>query len=368
MDALKKSSDLVQLLSKMVAFDTVDCTNQATELCLDFVDQYLSRRGMHVVRHSSNELPSLVATTWPTKRPKLLLQAHLDVVPCPESMRNLVERDGKFIGRGTFDMKFATAIYLQLVNELQDELANYDFGIMLTCDEEVGGRNGAGYLIEQGYRAEVCILPDAGDNWQIEVTQKGVWIAKLIARGVAVHGSRPWEGDNAIHKLIAVTQAIQELFKDQHAKSDTLSINMISGGKAVNQVAGLAEATLDIRFMSRQSYGELSAAIKNLAVERDVEIDTIACIQPIQADLQNPLVTSFLELAADLHDAPIEHVHSLGNSDAHYFDEVGVPVILMRPDGGAAHSDSEWLDKASFEKFYELIKRYVQAEARISSA
>ena len=36
---------------------------------------------------------------------------------------------------------------------------------MLTGDEELGGFNGVGYLVEEGYLAEVCILPDAGEGF-----------------------------------------------------------------------------------------------------------------------------------------------------------------------------------------------------------
>lgn len=356
---------LPQLLADLVSFKTVTGDNLAAADCMDYLEDFLAQRGMNITRLASNDVPSMVATTRSTKKPRLLLQAHLDVVPCSNSLYQLQEDEGKFIGRGSFDMKFAGAVFLKLVDELKHNLADYDFGIMFTFDEEIGGQNGVGALLSMGYSAEVCILPDAGDNWQIEITQKGVWIVRLKATGVSVHGSRPWEGDNAIHRLLLSLQEISLLFDAQHAKTDTLSINKIQGGSAVNQVADQADAVLDIRFLSEENFKRLSQKIEIIAGKHRIDIETTACIKPVKTDLENPFVASFLKMAEQIHGRPLGHMSSLGNSDAHYFGERGIPVILSRPDGGAAHSNVEWIDKSSLEKYYQLIKAYVETEARL---
>jgi succinyl-diaminopimelate desuccinylase len=120
--AVMAGQNLTQLLSKLVAFKTVSGDLPAALTCTEYVENYLLERGMRVQRHMYNEVPSLVATTKATKSPKVLLQAHLDVVPCPKTLFNLTENDGRLIGRGVFDMKFAGAVFLKLVDDLQDEL------------------------------------------------------------------------------------------------------------------------------------------------------------------------------------------------------------------------------------------------------
>lgn len=359
------AQDLTALLTELVAFKTVSGELPAAYACTEYLENFLMQRGMHVQRHLSNELPSLVATARQTKSPKVLLQAHLDVVPGPASLFKLVESSGRLIGRGTFDMKFAGAVYLKLVDDLQADIDKYDFGLMFTFDEEIGGRDGVGALLEAGYRSQVCILPDAGDNWRIETTQKGVWLVRLSATGVAVHGSRPWEGDNAIHRLNAALYEVNQLFAGQNSKTDSLSINMINGGNAMNQVADWAEAVLDIRFISNAGYERITNQVKKIAAEHDLTISTAACIKPTVTDLKNPLVASFLQVAQAVHGAKLDEICSLGTSDSHFFADLGIPVILLRPHGGAPHSDAEWVDKASLEKYYQLIRRYVQKEAKL---
>lgn len=361
---MPETETLTELLADLVAFRTVSGEHIIAGQCLDYVEDYLMRRGMYVHRHLSKGFPSLVATSKKTKSPKVLLQAHLDVVPCPDSLYALREENEKLVGRGVFDMKFAAAAFLKLVDELQDNLLAYDFGIMFTSDEEIGGQDGVQALLDLGYRASVCVLPDAGDNWHIEVTQKGAWIARLTMPGVTAHSSRPWEGENAIHRLIEALREIQDLFQEQAADNNTLSINKIMGGTAANQVADRAEAVLDIRFIDNDSYEQLHKEIRAIAARYSIKIETIACVKTCQTDLYNPFVASFLRVAEEIHGSPIQTIRSLGTSDAHYFAAVNIPTILLRPNGGAAHSDTEWLNKASYIKYYQLIKTYVQKEAK----
>jgi len=51
---------------------------------------------------------------------------------------------------------------------------------------------------------------------------------------------------------------------------------------------------------------------------------------------------------------------SHGSSDAVFFIEQGVPVILTRPLGGGEHSPQEWVDAASLKKFYLLLRSFVE--------
>jgi succinyl-diaminopimelate desuccinylase len=364
----RQDKTLNQLLADLVAFRTVTGEQQAASACLDHINAYLTQRGMTVKRLKFNDFPSLIATTRSTKTPKLLLQAHVDVVSAPDNCYKLLEKDGKLFGRGVFDMKFAAAVFLKVVDELQDRLTEYDFGIMLTSDEEVGGKDGVKALLNAGYKAAVCVLPDAGDNWQIETSHKGCWTVRACASGIAAHGSRPWEGDNAINRLVDMLSETRKLFEGQNADSDTLSINKILGGTVANQVADKAEATLDMRFVSEQDYTGLHKKIKAIAKRYNVSLKTVRYIKISKTNADHPLVASFLQIAEKIHGKPLDEVRSLGSSDAYYFADVSIPVILVRPDGGCAHGDGEWIDKAGLENYYQVVKAYVETVCSTASS
>lgn len=185
--------DLDGILEDLVAFRTVTGDYEAAMGCLGYAEAYLKNQGMKVARHEFNGFPSLVATTRRAKTPKVLLQSHIDVVAAPDSCFNIKRKGNKLFGRGVMDMKFATAVFLKIAGDLKDSLADYDFGIMLTSDEETGGADGVKALLDAGYGAGVCLLPDAGKGWKLETSHKGCWIGCAKAKGVAAHGSKPWK-------------------------------------------------------------------------------------------------------------------------------------------------------------------------------
>jgi succinyl-diaminopimelate desuccinylase len=358
---------LIAILRDLVGFQSVSGNFAGTEECFHYLRRSLIEAGLDTQLLRSNDLPSIFATTQPdTKKPKLILQAHMDVVPAKPPGFNMREEDGKLYGRGVFDMKFAAACYLQLVQELKDELGMYNFGLMLTSDEEIGGDDGVGYLLEQGYSAEVCMLPDGGDQWEIEASCNGVWFARIKASGVAAHGSRPWEGENAIGMLIEALDEIKGLFGELGHGKSSITISQISGGEAINQVPDSAEATLDMRFADKEQFDSYKNAVSLITSNRGLELLTIAETPCGLVDMQNQHVIDFMVVAERIHGQPIGRNHSLGASDARFFAQKNIPTIVIRPSGGGHHGNNEWIDKAELLKFYELVKAYVTETTKIA--
>lgn len=360
--------ELEKILADLVAFRTVSGNSQAATRCLDYAETYLSERGMKITRREFRGFPALVATTGRTKSPKILLQAHVDVVAAPDACYTLHEKDGKLFGRGVFDMKFAAAVFLKVADSLGARLKDHDFGIMLTSDEEVGGTDGVKALLDAGYGAEVCVLPDAGDDWCLETSHKGTWIGRASAAGTAAHGSRPWEGDNAIDRLMDALREIRDLFSGQNTDSDTLSVNTIAGGAVFNQIADKAEAVMDLRFLSNDNYARIRREIDRIASRYDVSLETVRQINVAKTDASHPLVLPFLRIAERQRGKPLGRVRSLGVSDAHYLLARGIPVILVRPEGGSAHGDHEWINKQGFHEYYRIVRAYVEEVGNRSKA
>ncbi len=355
---------LTGILAKLVAFPTESRRTGVSEECFKYVAEYLLRRSMHVKLHNSGGFPSLIATTHETAKPKVVLQAHLDVVPAESALYNLREEDGKLYGRGVYDMKFAAACYLQLVEELKGELGQYDFAIMLTSDEELGGKNGTGYLVEQGFSAGVCVLPDGGNDWHMEAGNNGVWMIELTATGRSAHGSRPWEGENAIEKLTAALLEIRSLFEEAAPHKCSITVSRISGGHAINQVPDDATATIDMRFVNDDHYQAKRAKIENIASKAKLTIKTLAKEPVGNIDLEHPAIKSFAKVASKVRGQELGECRSFGSSDARYFTAQGIPSIVVRPNGGGAHSSEEWIDKADLLEFYEVLKAYIKEAAK----
>lgn len=246
------NAEVRNVLAQLVAIPSFSDNLAMTAEIINYAAEYLRGCGLSVEIMTDDGHPSLVATSAGTKNPKhpkLLLQSHLDVVPCQLSQLELASNEhGHLCGRGVYDMKFAAACFLVAARELRDELATLDFGIMLTTDEETGGHHGVGYLTSQGYNADAVLLPDGGGNWQVETEARGSWSFEVTAHGVASHGARPWLGKNAIESLLQFANTVKSIVPHEKEDSSTLVISQIRGGEAVNQVPAEASATFDMRY------------------------------------------------------------------------------------------------------------------------
>lgn len=357
---------LRDIFADLIAMPTTPDDLKANHEALAYIERFLEQRGMHIRRFEQGGHESLVATTRQTKKPRVLLAGHIDVAPAAPRLFRLEERDGKFYGRGTCDMKFAIATYLQLIDDIQNNIRHYDLGIMITTDEEIGGRDGVKMLLDKvGYRTEACILPDGGGNWALEREAKGLLWVVVTTNGVSAHGSRPWEGASAIEKMMNFLRTAQyDLFAEQNGNTSTCNIGTIQGGNAVNQVADVCRANLDIRPLNREEQTHIIEHLNTLSKQYDVGLEYHLNDSPISIDLSNPYVNAYVESVEKAIGRPIEFVKSHGGSDARYFAGYDIPTLVGYPTGSGWHSDNEWLDVESFYQFNDVLHDFVDRMAK----
>lgn len=356
---------LTAYLQKLVSQKTLTSDFEANRQALKWVEAELAPLSLYTRFYEENNHPSLVITTQKTKKPIVWLVAHIDVVSAADTQFCPIIRDKKMYARGAYDMKMAIACYMLLLHELKDELSHLNLGIMLTSDEEMGGFHGVKRLLEKGYSGDIVFLPDGGFNWKFEEAAKGVLHIKIGAKGCAAHGSRPWLGVNAINKLIGVLDKVQALFPQEGSYFPTANIGFIQGGKSVNQVPDYAEAKIDIRYPPSMSASVLYAKIEAIAKEHDqVTLEKIGEGSPHQADLSHAAFQRFRQIAASLYDIKVGSMVAHGSSDARFFAERGIPVLVIAPQGGEIHSAEEWVDLEDLARFYEVLKVWVLESSR----
>jgi succinyl-diaminopimelate desuccinylase len=361
-------------LAKLVSMPTITEDTLASAIAIDYVADYLAARGMHLYRYQWHGHSALFATSrvCPDMRVGVLLSGHLDVVPAEEEQFTLREEDGRLYGRGTFDMKFAIAAYMQLVDELQGKLQDYDFGILLITDEEYGGRtghNGSEEFLKLGWRANVALLPDsAAAGWNIEERAKASWRFELVAAGKAVHGSRPWEGESASFKLVRMLHDLREYFIDHGPDTETLNVGMIHGGKAFNQVPELMTASAEIRIVNDENYPRLVKVIQDLGAKYDVQYVERVVNKIAHADMNDPFVRAYADSVEKITGRRPKPVISAGGSDAPHFMDAGVPHIISCPDGSGHHGRDEWIDRKQFNQFVPILIDYLGKHARVAPA
>lgn len=148
----------------------------------------------------------------------LMLNAHVDVVP-PGDLGTWGEagpfgaavRGGDVHGRGTCDMKAGLVASLWVVRactELGVPLAG-DLLLGTVIGEEDGGL-GTYALLQRGWRADACVIPEP-TSLDLAPGTSGALTFRLTVTGLAAHASRRLSGVSAIEKFVPVFAALRRL-------------------------------------------------------------------------------------------------------------------------------------------------------------
>jgi len=287
--------------------------------------------------------------------PRVALNAHIDVVPAPEEMFIMRQQGEKIYGRGVSDMKFAIPLFVASLIDTENQTGRLpSTAIILTADEEIGGGNGVNHLVNDlGYRPKVVIIPDGGDSTHFVKEAKGVLHLKISSAGITAHASTPWEGKNAINQVISACSRVQELYpipeKDEWVT--TLNIGKINGGKQTNQVAGDAEAFVDIRLTANESPDEIIEKVKSKSP--GCRVDLVVKADPFSVDESNKNIKRWQSITGQTP------MNEAGASDGRYFTAHSIPVIVSKPLGGGEHSPDEWTDIKSLLTFRDYLTQFL---------
>ncbi len=352
------------ILGDLVAIPTVTGNREANHEGLQYIESLLRRHGLYIRRHEWNGVESLVATTRDTKTPTVFLMAHLDVVAAPPELFELKKKDGRYYGRGVLDMKGSLAAYLGAVQVLKDELSEYDFGIMITTDEEIGGFDGAQRLAEEGYLPKVLVLPDGGqNNWDMERFAKGIWWFTLEAEGKVAHGSRPWEGKNPVQAIIDAWSDIQKLFEHQGPETSTISLNVLHAGKSINQIPGKATASFDMRLSSFEEQSRIYNEVTKIADRHGLKVITEVEADPMINDVANEYLLAYKRCTEEVLGREINWVVSNAGNDGRFFASRGVACAVAYPLGAGHHGLEEWIAEESLAQMESLFVKFLRATA-----
>ena len=308
--------------------------------------------------------PSLIACPDGVPHPDILLCGHLDVIdhPDPAVYRSTL-RDNRIYGAGAGDMKGALAILLELFRDFHTRYPSASLGLVITSDEETGGEAGLGYLVHDvGLRCKAAIIPDGGSLHDVTVEEKGLIHARLTAHGHAAHAARPWLGNNALEQLMRNVARVQKHFAsppraelDEDNWEPTSAVTMMSTpNRTINRIPQRAEAIMDIRFPPPHTVDTIERLVTD-HLDSDVTYERIISAAPAHL---NP-DPRYLEIMQAVTGRPARLVRTAGGSDARFFSDIGIPVMMSRPLVGELHSDEEWIDIASMITHYRICEQYL---------
>jgi succinyl-diaminopimelate desuccinylase len=220
-------------------------------------------------------------------------------------------------------------------------------------------------LINEGYVPKMLILPDGGQNWQLETISNGYAHFSLVASGKAAHSSRPWEGESAAFKIIGALHETRERFKDHGPTTDTLNIATIQTAGPVNRIPDYARAELSIRITEMGGMEKWEKALTDICTKHAVKLIPRAGWDPVFNKLDNPYVAKYAAITEEVAGVQVSGMRSYAGSDARFFAELGVPYANAYPTGNGHHSDHEWLAEEGLEQLGTIVTRYIEDVASI---
>ena len=357
---MREAEEILALTKRLMSFRTVSDNPKELRRCIDFIENYFSGTGVCLKRFVRNTKPSLIITLRETKSPELFLVGHIDVVPAPDKL--FIPRiKGRYLyGRGSSDDKSQVAIMLVLMKHYSRLRETPDLGLMIVSDEETGSRYGVQQLIKD-YSSSFAIVLDGGDDYEIVTKEKGPLHLKIRARGKSAHGATPWEGINAIDKLINVYLKLKTRFPRNKGWSNTISLGMINGGSVINQVPDHAEMGLDMRFISDREKAEMLSFIKRM---KGLELELVSTGDVLDVNPRNRYIRRLRKAGTNILGKSQKIGRMNGATDARFFFEKGIPSVLLSPLGDGHHSADERVELKSLEKIYLILKEFIDESIR----
>ncbi|SEA02508.1 succinyl-diaminopimelate desuccinylase [Thalassobacillus cyri] len=354
--------DVTPLLEELIKIDS--STKAGVNKAVDFCEGWLKDQGLPVEKLENNGYHMLICELGQGER-TVILNGHIDVIEAEEEQFQPYIEDGKMYGRGTADMKAGAAAMMMAMAQLKDEELSNKVQLQIVPDEETGGKNGTKFLTEQGYIGEFVICGEP-THLNIAIQSKGVLQLDMVIEGKPAHGSRPWEGKNAIVEAYSLFEQILKLPFAQETGPPMFgkpSINLakIKGGSVYNKVPDKCEMSLDIRYLPDQSPDEVYKQIEEIT---NGQISTHIINDPVKTKEDNPYV---VQLAQSLvNQTSVERANLYGqhgSNDGQFFTKYGASAVEFGPAGADWHGDNELVYIESVQSYKEVLVDFVLSQA-----
>jgi len=389
----KNINRLTDLTLKLISYDTSNPPGDTREIS-SYATDFFKELGFNVkkVIGKDNKV-NLIMSIGEGDKAKLIYNGHMDVVPATSLDKWICDpfkgciKEGFIYGRGASDMKGSLASIMIAVKSLIEN--GFEFNdrleIHFVADEEVGGKYGTKYLVENGFvKGRYGIVGEASVlNNKIYVrpsVRGGLWV-KLKSYGVSGHASDPSKGVNAVLNMAKLLIYLKENFKlgkyYTHSILPPPSIcvgTMIKGGIKENVIPDYCEAYCDIRIIPGLSRDEAIEYLNNLIEESGksinnlkVDLEVVNYVEPAEIPLESNIMKVVIESTEYVAGYKPDYLGGTGSNDSTYLiNNADVESICGFGPGdgllGNMHSINE---RISIDMLIKFTKIYADVIRRI---
>jgi acetylornithine deacetylase len=382
--------DLIAVERQLIGYDT---TSRNSNLALvDYLCEQLKALGMEVEVDPGEDgaKANLFAGTGPRDSGGLMLAGHMDTVPVEGQAWHtnpftLTEREGRFYGRGTADMKSFIAQSLLAVEALGARKLKVPLHLAFTYDEETGC-HGATHLMErlQGTRRVMprCAVVGEPTNFNVFRMHKGFHSGRVTITGVEGHSSKPNKGANAIYqtaKVIARLMEVEQERKGQRSMEEyfelpytTLNVGLIGGGTALNIIPNHAQVGFEYRTMPGEDpdyvINQVRGYVKEVLLpefrkqqpEVDIQVELTGAGQPMMTPPGTEIEAIALALTGNTRATAAPYY-----TEGAIYNAAGIPTVICGPgDIDQAHRPNEYVTREQLERGVGFLGRLIDKVCR----
>jgi acetylornithine deacetylase len=282
----------LEMLEKLIAFNTV--SSRSNLPLIHFVQDYLTSHGVGstLVPNETGDKANLYAHIGPMIDGGIILSGHTDVVPVEGQNWStdpwvLTEKDGKYYGRGTCDMKGFVALALAHVPQMLAANLRRPIQLALSYDEEVGCEGAIPMVKELANKmpkAEICIVGEPSLMKAVTGHKGGIGFINEVT-GFEVHSSLAHIGVSAVMTAATlvewhntqndIAQANQDPNCEFVPPFSTFHVGTIHGGTAGNITAKSCTFINDFRLLPNADPEEWKKRYLDFAAELDAKIKLV---------------------------------------------------------------------------------------------
>lgn len=312
------------------------------------------------------------------KKLHFCFSGHIDVVPAGDHWQSDAFKprisEGYLYGRGAQDMKGGIACFLNALKQLDFQVCNVVFSILLTSDEEGKAVDGTRFVLDtlqkRNFLPDLALVAEPTSENRIadivKVGRRGSINGTLILNGIGGHVAYPQKCLNPIEALGERLGKIAGVYLDSgdeyFAPSQIIVTDIRGGMELCNVTPSDLKLMFNVRNSTMSDEKKLQDYLENVLEGLSYQLELQTSSKPfLTQSVFFPLLARSVQNITGYAPNPST---SGGTSDARYFASFGVDVLELGVLNDRIHAADERVKIQDLETLKEVFSDFLSTLMR----
>ena len=376
---MQQSPGLKEMIEQLVSTPSISSTlkrfDQSNLDVIHTLANWLQPLGFEITINPINGKPgkaNLIAKKGSGDN-AFVLSGHTDTVPLDEDLWHtnpfaITEKDDRWYGLGTCDMKSFFALAIEAMQPLLDKDFKHPLILLATADEESTMSGARALTAAELSNARFAMIGEPTGLKPVN-QHKGIMMLQALITGTSGHSSDPELGNNAldgtavlIEELIQYRNEIKSKYTNDNfsVAYPTLNLGCISGGDNPNRICDHVELAFDIRVLPGMYNDEVLQSLKHRVIAKlqnhDLKCD-LSLMHPAVPPFENDKkeLVALVEQISGSSTGPVAFA-----TEAPFLKTLGMETVVLGPGFiEQAHQPNEFIPLNHLDPTVDIIRRLI---------